>query len=545
MRINAYIIGREFVRCLEAEAHGTIGSGHQVRLEGKSVLKLGADGNIGLIRRSAGFLRLCVGFHRHGIVHGGSHSTHLQTHTRRLCRSISHHGLLQHDIALKQTPSGHASANGVDIDGGHAEIGKGNGGPPVAGYCVDALVPHRGQSLNSGGCLQRESIFGAGIGGVSESGKGQRQREFCLFPPILLLQRHGLSVDEPEKLQAHGIRVRGLVVQGNIGHTLGGESLLQKDCLLVSVKRKLDVGGAKAAAEPGFHGSGNGLVPIQEHVFHPLRNLFVLRPQHQDLHLCRSLRAPLLRAYLKLVNARRHGGKGNFQVFPGSGRPGGNAFKLVFHGHGDIAAMAVANLEAQAQHILCDDFLLLARTPNPSARRSLVLKGELSPGGIFNAHADGKLIPNVEPGAALHGLPCGVYHLHGGAVVAALHSRDAETEAVIGADGQFFQLIPVHAQDSPGAGEVVAAVALDAAGHGNIVPLYKQPVVLVKAYFEGGEHEFVHAEAVPGKAVFALPYLQAEVAVPEAFGDGEFARYGAVLIGFQALLLKFVALAVP
>ena len=278
-----------------------------MRLEGQGIGKLGADGNL-LLGAGAGIgAFLLSGIHCHWRRSGFFHYHRIhsalapEAESRGLAisdnQNLVKHGIIVHGNA----PAGHAPAGGIDAHGRHAVIGHRHLRPPVPGHCVDALVPYRSQGLNPSGSLQGKGIFRAGVGVGGEARKLQRKVQARLFPAILPVEGPGLSVDEPEYLQPHGVGVSGLVIKIEVGHSLGGNALGNQHLFAVPKQRNLRVSRAVAAAESGRYFTVHRLGSGQEYRLDIGRNILVLRAQNQDFHLCRAFSAPLFHAGLEGV----------------------------------------------------------------------------------------------------------------------------------------------------------------------------------------------------------------------------------------------------
>ena len=509
-----------------------------MRLESERILELGTDGNgIGLSAYNDIFgdshfgrfiLHVVIKYGVQGDGTGGAGRLH---HGRR-----KRHGLFK-DIV--RSAAGNDAAGFLDAHIGDGIVGHGDLRPPVAGDGVDALVPYRGEGFHAGLGLELESIFSAGVGLVSEAGEGERQAELGLFAAELLPVGEGVAVGKPEDLEADSVGVSGLVVDFQIGHAIGLQLLGVEDGAFVAEECDHGAGGAGTVAEAGLHGAGDGFFAGQEHAVYAFGDSLVGRPQDKEAHLGTAFG---LVAGVGIgfdgVEACGNAVKGDFEGLAGLCGTLADAFNHVIDVQGHLAAGVVANVQAEAENVLGHHCLLHAGlTPAPSVH-GLVLEGEFTVGLILHADADGKAFADGETAAFFYGLAGGVDDLDGDVVPAGAGGGDKEFEGVVGTEDLAFLpglLVGTDGDFGPGASDVVAAEALDAASDGHLVAFEVELLVVLDGDFEGGKDELVNPEGFAADVLLALLDLNGEPAVPEALGDGEFTAHRAVFIGPHAL----------
>ena len=194
----------------------------------------------------------------------------------------------------------------------------------------------------------------------------------------------------------------------------------------------------------------------------------------------------------------------------------------------------------------------MAGFPSPApAAVSVGRKDKFRVLGAKDADTYAKAVTHIEAVSEGEGLSGSVYDRNLRVVVALFIGRDLKAEDSIGPKGMLLLkdgvLSPViHLDAHAGAGKSVARVACDLAAYGHFGAHHIEICAAVKAKVEGREHEFVYPETVPGKDVLCgnVHYLNAEISIPEAPGEGKAAACRAKVPSYEPFCLKAVALRV-
>ena len=421
----------------------------------------------------------------------------------------------------------------------------------VPGDGIQALVPGRHQQLRVRTGLEAEAVLRPRVGLVLEAGALQGQGDLADGPAVLAVVAHGLAVQEIEDLQPDGVRIALLIMKGKVrdGAVFHGNQAVFQKFLAVAVEAQHGVGVTFCGAQTGGDvlPGGQGLRPAQKYAPDAFRQRLVLRPLQQDAGFLLGAE-DLIPSFdgggaLQRVQARRQPLQRQLQHV--TGQDGAVVHGLRVRGaqeaigerkrHG--AAYRIARRQLQDQFVLIHHVIDGPLIPVQGAVRFL-LRREGSVGRILQVDAHLDFRTHIDAGFEALRLAGTVRH-DGLDFVAPLLGGEGGVEGVIGLNIKRLLLedvaVTAHLDGDARPRQRMPGVGDQAAAHRDFISGEVELFIRVERHREVGQDEFVHAEVIACQQVLPFIDLQREIAVPEAFGQGEFSGNGAERIGGEFL----------